>query len=288
MGKLSHHADHLSLAFSAWSHSAEMRKQHVAFTHPGKGGWRQVVLGAAPYLIAGGGCNSAWCKENGASLIHNVNSRRDFLPCPISLVQCPLWQCCLTAAEGPIPSPCPWVASYTSTVYCSVLLSFKSSTFNFHMLNPGLGKLCCVWGMMFHHSPTPALSGGTSSQAVWWLTPLLGSTIACLSSSWVMQSTGYQAVTSTHLPACNTLQHGDAWIHLHNCPHHGPGHGGVSPSHPSSCGSPELGRNPFLVQRVFGQARREKSRDPWASAGEKQGFKLHIEAGNKPLFVSLL
>lgn len=38
MGKPSHHADHLSVAFSAWSHSAEIRKHHVAFTHPEKGG----------------------------------------------------------------------------------------------------------------------------------------------------------------------------------------------------------------------------------------------------------
>lgn len=38
MGKLSRHADHFSMAFSAWSHSAEIRKQHIAFTHPGKGG----------------------------------------------------------------------------------------------------------------------------------------------------------------------------------------------------------------------------------------------------------
>lgn len=55
-GKAVTHADHLSLAFSTWSHSAEIRKQHVALLILAG------VFGCCRHLIAGGGCSSAWGK----------------------------------------------------------------------------------------------------------------------------------------------------------------------------------------------------------------------------------
>lgn len=257
-GKAVTHADHLSLAFSTWSHSAEIRKQHVALLILAG------VFGCCRHLIAGGGCSSAWGKGSWASLLHDVNSRRDFLLCPRSPVAL-LCDCSKGIHTFPMS-----MGTLLYIIYCSVLLSCKSSTFHFHVLNPSLGKLCKVWGMKFHHSfpPLPSQVGHPAR--------LTDGSLPCLAAQLLI----YQITESCRALGTRQWQprssqppihHGDAWIHLHQ----------LSPPWPWPPTPPlvvtELGRNPFLVQREFGPARRERSRDLWARAGGKQGFKLYID-----------
>lgn len=233
MGKLSHRADHLSMAFSAWSHPAEIRRQHVAFTRPGKGGWRQGVLGAAPHLVAGGGCSSAWGKGSWASLLHDVTEQQNGLS-PLTSVPCGsvVW---LQQRDPCLPMSTGSLLDINCLLLCSAFL--KSSTFNFHVLNPGLGKLCCVWGMVFHHS-FPSLSSqvGHPARLAGGSVPRLAAQLlvceitesgrALGARQWQTHSSQSAIHSSVGMPGFTSV----------NSPHHGLGHGGVSPamhSHPS-------------------------------------------------------
>lgn len=217
-----------------------------------------------------------------------LKSRRNFLPCPVSLVAV------LSACSRGTHTFSMSTGNLLQINYSLLHSAFrKSSTYNFHVLNPGLGRLCCVWGVMFHHSFPPLLSQvGHSSSLTDGLFPCLAAQLlvcqitesysALGTRQWQPHSSQPVMHSSMEMPGFTST----------NSPHHGLGHGGVSPamhSHPSSSGSPGLGRNPLLVQREFEPPRRERSKDPWARAGEKQGFKLYIDSRKQtPLSLSPL
>lgn len=78
------------------------------------------------------------------------------------------------------------------------------------------------------------------------------------------QSTGSQAVPATQRRASNARCHGDAQVHLHQLLHQRPwpwrGQSCSPSTHHWPCTpTPGLGRNPFLVQRVWcNQERKEQ------------------------------